>query len=296
MTALRASLTRSLAPFALLALLIAGCRGGSDKPGYMVISGMDEPVPYETYDPNKLLPGGQTLQPPPMGTVASHQTPMRYAKGPKEALRAGRELTNPLKPTEKNMARAKHLFDTFCVVCHGDKGMGDGPIIGRFPNPPNLHAKHAINLKDGNIFHLITHGQGLMNNYRVQVRPMDRWRLVHYVRDLQRAVAAADKAQAKKAGKKAAAPAAPAKAGPLDGSAAQAPAPATVEPQPAAPEGAAPAAAPADPAPAATEGAAPAAAPADPSPAAKDEENKAGESPPNPAAAPAAPAVKKETP
>lgn len=171
---------------ALLALLGVTCRGGEDRPGYVVFSGMIDSIPYDSYDRNPLLPGGQTLLRPPEGTIHMHQSPFRYGKGPKEALRAGRELKNPVRPTDKNMARAKVLFETFCQVCHGPKGMGDGPIIGRFPNPPNLLAKHAKGLAVGNIYHLITHGQGkLMASYAIQVRPKDRWRLVHHVKLLQ---------------------------------------------------------------------------------------------------------------
>ena len=66
-----------------------------------------------------------------------------YGTGEEEAKRAGRELRNPLEGTPQEIERGKHVFEIFCKVCHGAGGVGDGPIIGRFPNPPNLLADKA---------------------------------------------------------------------------------------------------------------------------------------------------------
>ncbi len=270
----------------LVALPVLGCRGGEEKPGYHIYSGMYDSIPYDSYDRNPVLSNNMTLLQPPEGTVPTHRSPFRYGKGPKEALRAGRELKNPLQPTEKNLARAKQLFETFCAVCHGPKGVGDGPIIGRFPNPPNLLAKHGKGLKDGNIFHVITYGQGkLMSSYANQVRPMDRWRLVMYVRKLQKPPAK-KKAQGKAAKE-------PVK-----------PAPAAPPPTPAAPATGAPPSIPAPaPAPAPATDVAPPSAPVAPSAAppsvpapapATDVAPPSGTPPSVPTAAPTRPAESKE--
>ena len=73
------------------------------------------------------------------------------------------------------------------VVCHGLKGDADGPIIGWFPNPPSFHAPKQLENPDGKMFHMITHGRGLMASYGTQVRPADRWRVIAYIRALQEA-------------------------------------------------------------------------------------------------------------
>ena len=40
-------------------------------------------------------------------------------------------------------------------------------------------------MRDGQLFHVMTRGQGIMVSYAVQVGPEDRWRMVHYIRNLQ---------------------------------------------------------------------------------------------------------------
>ena len=59
------------------------------------------------------------------------------------------------------------------------------PIIGRFPNPPNLLADRAREFSDGRLFHIISLGQGIMSPYAAQLLPDDRWRVILYVRTLQ---------------------------------------------------------------------------------------------------------------
>lgn len=185
----------------LVALCLAGCRGGENRPGYVVLPGMVASVPYDAYDPNPALPSGKTLQSPPEGTVPLGFAPFPYGPGPEEAARAGRELVNPLAPTEADLLRGKQVFETVCSVCHGPKGEGDGPIIGRFPNPPSLLAQRAKELPDGRVFHVITRGQGIMPSHALQVVPRDRWRVVLHLRALQGtapvAVAAAPRAEEK---------------------------------------------------------------------------------------------------
>lgn len=193
---------RRRAPLLLLFLATVaalGCRGGENRPGYVVLPGMVASVPYDAYDPNPAFRDGRTLQAPPEGTVPAGFTPFPYGAGPEEAARAGRELTNPLSPSEADLARGKQVFETVCSVCHGPKGEGDGPIIGRFPNPPSLVAPRAISLPDGRLFHVITRGQGIMPSHAYQVVPEDRWRVVLHLRRLQGtgsvAVAAAPRAE-----------------------------------------------------------------------------------------------------
>lgn len=179
---------RRALPLALLlpaGLGLLGCRGGENRPGWVVLPGMVESVPYDAYDPNAAFRSGQTLQAPPEGTVPLGFAAFPYGPGPEEAARAGRELTNPLAPTEADLARGKKVFETVCAVCHGPGGAGDGPIIGRFPNPPSLLAQRAREMPDGRVFHVITRGQGIMPPHALQVVPRDRWRLVLHLRALQ---------------------------------------------------------------------------------------------------------------
>jgi len=134
---------------------------------------------------------GKTLQAPVPGTVSRSFEPFDYAATPEDAARAGRELVSPLAMTPENLARGDQVFHTVCYVCHGDAGRGDGPVVPRFPQPPSLVAGHARGLPDGQIFHIITRGQGLMPSHAAQVQPADRWRVIQYIRSLQASAGAA---------------------------------------------------------------------------------------------------------
>lgn len=176
---------RPLVGAAALALLLGACRAQGEKPGFVVMPGMTFSVPYDAYDPNPVTRNGETLLLPPEGTVPLANAAFPYGPGPEEAERAGRELVNPLEPTPANLARGKQVFENVCAVCHGAGGQGDGPIVGRFPNPPSLTAARAKGYPDGRIVHVITRGQGIMPAHAAQVLLEDRWRVVLYLRELQ---------------------------------------------------------------------------------------------------------------
>jgi mono/diheme cytochrome c family protein len=166
-----------------LVVLLAGCDASGDTPMRLILPGMAMPVPFEAYGTHPHL--GSVLQAPPEGTVPMGTMPYPYARDDK--VRPGLELHNPLASSgTAELPRAKRIYETYCMVCHGPAGEGDGPIIGRFPNPPSFLAQPARALPDGQIFHIITQGRGLMASYAAQVRPEDRWRLVLYIRWLQR--------------------------------------------------------------------------------------------------------------
>lgn len=166
-------------------LLLSGCHASGDRPGVKFLPGMYESVPYDTYEANPVTPDGKTLMRPPVGTVPAGWEPFLYGPGPEEALRAGKELHNPFEAAPEVLARGRKVYETFCIVCHDAKGEGNGPIIGRFPNPPNLLAERGRKLPDGQIYHIVSRGQGVMPSYAYQILPEDRWKVILYVRKLQ---------------------------------------------------------------------------------------------------------------
>ena len=95
------------------------------------------------------------------------------------------------KPDRPMLDLGKKRFETYCFVCHGKHGMGDGPVAAKgFPAPPNLLEQKVRDLSDARIFHVITAGQGAMPSYAPQLPPAERWSVVYYLRALQRAFAA----------------------------------------------------------------------------------------------------------
>jgi mono/diheme cytochrome c family protein len=138
-------------------------------------------------------------RPPVAGTIPMGYVPYTI-QGNDEASRklAEETLTNPLPldtETQRRTAlkRGQKLYNTFCIVCHGERGVGNGRIIGPglFPAPPSLHTDQALAFKDGRIFHNITRGQNKMPAYADEIDPDDRWAIVYYVRALQRTMQAA---------------------------------------------------------------------------------------------------------
>ena len=62
------------------------------------------------------------------------------------------------------------------------------PVVGsrlKIAMPPSLLAEHARRLSDGEIWQVITRGQGAMASYAAQVLHEDRWRVIQHVRTLQ---------------------------------------------------------------------------------------------------------------
>ena len=179
------SLRIELLAGSFLAVTAAGCRADGERPGFIVLPGMVDSVPIDAYDTHPLTPDGLAMIASPEGTIPVDFEPFRYGEGEEEATRAATELSNPLEASEANLARGLQAFETYCQICHGPTGEGDGTIIGHFPNPPVFHAENAMSLSDGQVFHIISRGQGIMPSYAAQVRRDDRWRVIHHVRLLQ---------------------------------------------------------------------------------------------------------------
>lgn len=155
---------------------------------YWINDMVDSPA-YGDQSANPVLPHGQTLQPPPEGSVARGIEPLPYRAGSDEDMEfAGDELHTPLAARSPAvLARGREMFDRMCAVCHGPRGAGDGPIVAHgFPQPPNLLASHARGLPDGSVFYKITYGGAIMPAYAAQVPRKDRWTAIAWLRELQR--------------------------------------------------------------------------------------------------------------
>jgi mono/diheme cytochrome c family protein len=129
------------------------------------------------------LGNGASVMMPPENTIAIGHKPYRI-ETPEEA---EAKLQNPLPRNIQVLERGKKVYGVYCYVCHGPKGLGDGPIINPYPIPKSLQSENMLKWKDGHIFHVITRGQGVMPSYAQQISVSDRWAVIHYVRALQRA-------------------------------------------------------------------------------------------------------------
>ena len=93
---------------------------------------------YKAFAPNAATRTGLTLQAPVAGTIARGHQVFHFGPGEEEAARAGRELANPLPLSAGTIEDGRGLYQTYCLVCHGANGKGDGPLVvaGKIPTPP----------------------------------------------------------------------------------------------------------------------------------------------------------------
>ncbi len=102
-------------------------------------------------------------------------------------------LVNLRARTSESINRGQFLYATYCQVCHGDQGRGDGPISalagGPFIGVRSLVTDTVGRRSDGYLYGVIVDaqamGRGLMPRYGDKVRGTERWDLVNYVRTLQ---------------------------------------------------------------------------------------------------------------
>ncbi|MHC5210700.1 MAG: c-type cytochrome [Planctomycetota bacterium] len=142
---------------------------------------------YDAWEPNAHFADGRTVQPLVAGVVPRGRLPFPYGDGPEEATRAGAELVNPVPADDPLIEElGSELFRINCVICHDARGTGQGKAVlrGMLP-PPNLHAARATGIADGELFHIITRGQGNMDSYAVALSEHERWLVIGWVRQLQ---------------------------------------------------------------------------------------------------------------
>ena len=107
-------------------------------------------------------------------------------------------LVNPRTRTSESLDRGKWVYETYCLVCHGEAGRGDGPISaasgGPFPGIRSLVTDTVARRSDGYIYSVLINapsmGRGLMPIYGDKIHGADRWDVVNYVRSLQHQAAA----------------------------------------------------------------------------------------------------------
>jgi mono/diheme cytochrome c family protein len=89
--------------------------------------------------------------------------------------------TNPVKPSEESLAKARKFYAIDCAMCHGKDGNGKGDMdmkgVSDFTNPDTLK-----NRTDGELFYEIRNGKGDMPPEGDRAKDNDVWNLVNLVR------------------------------------------------------------------------------------------------------------------
>lgn len=172
----------------VMVVSIAGFRGSpSRKPAIEVIPDMDRQPKIRPQTPSAFFADGRASRLPVDGTVArgSHflDTPANTGMEPGTT---NFVANGPLPVTAQLMARGQQRYQINCQPCHGAIGDGNGITRGfGMAVVANLHDPRIVQLSDGELFFVITHGRNLMGPYAAQIVPEDRWAVIAYVRALQ---------------------------------------------------------------------------------------------------------------
>ena len=100
----------------------------------------------------------------------------------------GKLPQNPVPADAISLHRGEILYDIHCALCHGETGLGDGPITASWKNdmrlPADLTEERMAEQSDGSLYLTISLGYGAMPSLRENLTQRERWDVVNYVRSL----------------------------------------------------------------------------------------------------------------
>lgn len=98
-----------------------------------------------------------------------------------------KELTNPYSGDKSLVKPGSWVYQKYCWVCHGNNGMGNGPMAGDIKTQPvNFNNSDIVQKTDGQLFWRITNGGENMQPYKEVISDKERWMVVNYIRSLQK--------------------------------------------------------------------------------------------------------------
>lgn len=199
--------TLSILGIAAFGAMLAGCKAGGDNQGLEYAPQMYHSVAYEPltqivnedqgqwlstredgkgefFNSNVYNPNHMNMREPVEGTVPRNKSGMLPHRLKQFQLEDAALIENPIASSDEVLKEGKTLFEQYCVACHGEKGQGDGKVGEIIGGVANLTGGAYINLPEGHIFHVITKGKGRMGAHGSQITPENRWKIVHYVKQV----------------------------------------------------------------------------------------------------------------
>jgi len=119
--------------------------------------------------------------------------PYYYEDTEPERERATAEIIeNPYPITAEGLEHGEFLYNTFCGICHGEKGNGlgylvseDNPAAAYPAAPANFLIPEFLEASNGRYYHAIMHGKNVMGAYDDKMNYKERWEVIHWIRHLQ---------------------------------------------------------------------------------------------------------------
>jgi mono/diheme cytochrome c family protein len=175
------------------AVCVSGCARGctSRQPPIHLNPSMDNQPKVRAQSASSFFYNGASMRDPVPGTVPigglKEDAAFFTGKGTDGKFVAA----SPVAADEKVVGRGRDRYHIYCQPCHDARGEGKGILFQRGSVPTaSFHQEKILQYPDGQIFDVITNGQGLMSGYRWPIPPADRWAIIAYVRQLQREHAA----------------------------------------------------------------------------------------------------------
>lgn len=100
---------------------------------------------------------------------------------------AGEVLKSPFPQNDEYIEMGKGIYTNFCIQCHGAEGQGNGLVVEKGGHPaPQAYNGPLKDLPEGKMFHTLTYGKGAMGSHASQLTKAERWKVVAYVKHLQK--------------------------------------------------------------------------------------------------------------
>jgi mono/diheme cytochrome c family protein len=166
-------------------LLASGC-----KPLFDIRKAMYDQPKYEPLEKTDFFGDSRSARPLIEGTVAQGQLRLN------DHLYQGLEVIDgnymqaqsfPFEITMDDLNRGQEMYNIHCSVCHGLSGHGNGMVVRRgYKAAPSYHQERLRLAPPGYFYNVILNGYGQMMSYSHQIKVEDRWRLIAYIKTLQR--------------------------------------------------------------------------------------------------------------
>lgn len=173
----------------LLLPFLAACSFDHSKPNVELIQDFMESPAVKAQEYDATAPNNSGMRLPPDNTVPRGFQPYAYANDFEGAVKQRNPMAGDM--SEPVLATGLKYFNTNCKICHGVRGEGAvaaAASVSEFMplKPPSLLSDKVKGWTDGNLFHVITMGQGVMGPYASHIPAQYRWQVVNYIRHLQK--------------------------------------------------------------------------------------------------------------